>query len=51
MNLNCALMLTRYRHDQGSLTQAAFLLVRNDGLANVAIIVAGFRMVATNFAD
>jgi Co/Zn/Cd efflux system component len=42
INLTCALMLARYRAHQGSLTRAAFLSARNDVLANVAIIVAGF---------
>ena len=42
VNLICALMLTRYRHHEGSLTRAAFLSARNDVAANVAIIGAGF---------
>lgn len=42
VNLSCALMLARYRHHSGSLTRAAFLSARNDALANVAIIAAGF---------
>ena len=41
-NLFCAFMLARYRHHRGSLTKAAFLSARNDALANVAIIAAGF---------
>lgn len=41
VNLTCALMLARYRHQGGSLTRAAFLSARNDALANVAIIAAG----------
>lgn len=41
VNLSCAFMLARYRHHQGSLTQAAFLSARNDALANIAIIAAG----------
>jgi Co/Zn/Cd efflux system component len=41
VNLTCALMLTRFRHQGGSLTKAAFLSARNDTLANVAIIGAG----------
>lgn len=41
INLTCAFMLSRYRHQSGSLTKAAFLSARNDALANVAIIVAG----------
>lgn len=41
VNLSCALLLTRFRADSGSLTRAAFLSARNDTLANVAIIAAG----------
>ncbi|MGJ5178533.1 cation transporter [Bradyrhizobium oligotrophicum] len=41
VNLGCALILARVRHDQGSLTKAAFLSARNDAFANVAIIAAG----------
>ncbi|MDP3853542.1 cation transporter [Phenylobacterium sp.] len=42
VNLACAVMLARHRHREGSLTKAAFLSARNDALANVAIISAGF---------
>lgn len=42
VNLSCALMLARFRHHSGSLTKAAFLSARNDALANLAIIAAGF---------
>ena len=42
VNLSCGFILARYRHHQGSLTRAAFLSARNDALANVAIIAAGF---------
>lgn len=42
VNLSCALMLMRYRRHGGSLMKAAFLSARNDAVANVAIIVAGF---------
>lgn len=41
VNLLCAILLARHRHQGGSLTQAAFLSSRNDALANVAIIGAG----------
>ena len=41
VNFGCALLLTRFRHHQGSLTRAAFLSARNDTLANLAIITAG----------
>jgi Co/Zn/Cd efflux system component len=40
VNLTCALMLTRFRAHQGSLTRAAFLSARNDAIANVATILA-----------
>src|SRR5882757_11128124 len=42
VNLSCALMLARFRAHGGSLTRAAFLSARNDAVANVAIIAAGF---------
>lgn len=42
VNFSCAIMLARYRQHSGSLTRAAFLSARNDVVANVAIIAAGF---------
>jgi len=42
INLSCAFMLVQFRAHSGSLTRAAFLSARNDALANVAIIGAGF---------
>ncbi len=42
VNLACAYLLAAYRHTSGSLTRAAFLSARNDALANIAIIAAGF---------
>ncbi len=42
VNLTCAFVLARHRHLKGSLTKAAFLSARNDAIANVAIILAGF---------
>jgi len=47
VNLVCALMLARYRRQGGSLTRAAFLSARNDALANIAIIGAGFATAYT----
>lgn len=47
VNLGCALLLTRYRREKGSLTKAAFLSARNDAFANIAIIVAGFATATT----
>ena len=42
VNLSCAFILARFRKHRGSLTRAAFLSARNDVLANIAIIMAGF---------
>jgi len=42
VNLSCAFMLVRFRAHSGSLTRGAFLSARNDAIANVAIVVAGF---------
>ena len=47
VNLSCAFLLARFRTHSGSLTRAAFLSARNDALANIAIIVAGFITAAT----
>lgn len=47
VNLGCAFLLARFRKDSGSLTKAAFLSARNDALANIAIIGAGFATAAT----
>ena len=47
VNLLCAWLLARVRHSSGSLTKAAFLSARNDALANVAIIGAGWATVVT----
>jgi Co/Zn/Cd efflux system component len=42
VNFYCAGLLVRFRHASGSLTRAAFLSARNDVIANIAIVVAGF---------
>lgn len=42
INLSCAFILVHFRTHSGSLTRAAFLSARNDALANIAIIAAGF---------
>lgn len=47
INLACAFMLVQFRTHSGSLTRAAFLSARNDALANVAIIAAGFMTAYT----
>lgn len=46
VNLSCASLLVRFRHQKGSLTRAAFLSARNDALANIAIIGAGLVTLA-----
>ena len=48
INSICAFILVRFRTHSGSLTKAAFLSARNDALANIAIIVAGFITVHTH---
>jgi Co/Zn/Cd efflux system component len=50
INLSCAFMLARFRTHSGSLTRAAFLSARNDTVANVAIIAAGFVTAYTHSA-
>jgi Co/Zn/Cd efflux system component len=47
VNLSCALILVRFRTHTGGLIKAAFLSARNDAIANVAIIAAGFLTAAT----
>jgi len=47
INLFCAFRLARFRAHAGSLTRAAWLSARNDALANIAIIAAGFVTAAT----
>ena len=42
VNLSCALLLARHRHRAGSLVTAAWLSARNDVIANLAIVAAGF---------
>ena len=46
VNVGCAYLLAHYRHHAGSLTRAAFLSARNDALANIAIMAAGFMTLA-----
>ncbi len=47
VNVACAFLLAQFRHHSGSLSKAAFLSARNDALANIAIIIAGFGTAAT----
>src|SRR5512146_2888776 len=48
INLSCAFLLAGFRAHGGSLTRAAFLSARNDVVANVAIIAAGFVTASTH---
>ena len=48
VNLACAARLMSFRHHSGSLAKAAFLSSRNDALANIAMIIAGFITARTN---
>lgn len=50
VNLTCAFLLSRFRHQGGSLTKAAFLSARNDALANIAIIFGGGLTALTHSA-
>jgi Co/Zn/Cd efflux system component len=50
INLSCSFMLARFRAHSGSLTRAAFLSARNDAIANLAIIAAGFVTAYTQSA-
>ena len=50
INLSCAFMLARFRAHGGSLTRAAFLSARNDTVASIAIIAAGFVTAFTRSA-
>jgi Co/Zn/Cd efflux system component len=47
VNLFCAFLLVGFRSHAGSLTRAAWLSARNDALANIAIVGAGFVTAAT----
>ena len=50
VNLSCAFMLVRFQAHSGSLTRVAFLSARNDTVANIAIIAAGFVTAYTHSA-
>lgn len=47
VNISCALVLARFRKHRSSLARAAYLSARNDALANIGIIAAGFATAAT----
>ncbi len=50
VNLTCAFVLVRFRHESGSLTKAAFLSARNDAFANLGIVAAGLTTAAVHSA-
>ena len=50
VNIACALILVRQRHNPGSLALGAWLAARNDAVANVAIIVAALISVPLHSA-
>jgi Co/Zn/Cd efflux system component len=41
VNVSCAVLVARHRTEEGGLVQAAFLVARNDAIANLLIITAG----------
>lgn len=47
VNAGSAWLLAKHRHRGGSMVKAAFLSARNDMIANVAIIIAGFATALT----
>ena len=42
VNMFCSVLLTRFKESEGGLAKAAFYSARNDAIANVLIIIAGF---------
>jgi Co/Zn/Cd efflux system component len=42
VNVTCALILAAFKRQANNLARAAYLSARNDAIANIAIIVAGF---------
>jgi Co/Zn/Cd efflux system component len=42
INIFCAFLIARHRSEEGGLVMAAFYSARNDAIANLLIIVAGF---------
>lgn len=42
VNLFCALLIARHRREQGGLVMAAYYSARNDAVANILVIAAGF---------
>jgi Co/Zn/Cd efflux system component len=41
VNCFCALLLSKFKNQEGSLSLAAFLSARNDAFANILVILAG----------
>ena len=42
VNVTCAFLIARHRHNKSGLVMAAFYSARNDAIANILIIAAGF---------
>jgi len=42
VNVLCAFLIARHRSEEGGLVMAAFFSARNDAIANLLIIIAGF---------
>jgi Co/Zn/Cd efflux system component len=42
VNVFCAFLIARHRSEEGGLVMAAFFSARNDAIANLLIIIAGF---------
>lgn len=42
VNVFCAFLIARHRTEEGGLVMAAFFSARNDAIANLLIIIAGF---------
>jgi Co/Zn/Cd efflux system component len=42
INVSCAILIARHKREEGGLVSAAYFSARNDAIANVLIIGAGF---------
>lgn len=47
VNLFCALLMVRFKNNESALLVAAFYSARNDALANIGMIIAGFLTLYT----
>ena len=45
VNCICALLLSKFKNQEGSLSLAAFLSARNDAFANILVILTGFFII------